>query len=153
MLPIFVVHTACDFHFVVMRKVILRSISRGYMISVQWAGPCILSLLECACTYEHHLPSFCLVGRNAPSLVELVSLPITDWHSLGLQLGVTHHRLKTIQANNAQYPDSLERCMADTFETWLNNDHEPSYEKIGKALCVVGMPMLAQQFCRQQGEM
>ena len=85
--------------------------------------------------------------------MELVSLPITDWHSLGLQLGVTYHRLKAIQANNAQYPDSLERCVANMFETWLNIDLEPSYEKIGKALCAMGMPELAQQFCMQQGEM
>ena len=99
------------------------------------------------------IPSFILVGHNAPSLLELVNLPVTDWHSLGLQLGVTYHRLKTIQANNAQYPDSLERCVADMFQTWLDNDLEPSYGKIGKALCAAGMPELAQQFCRRQGKM
>ena len=116
-----------------------------FKITVQWAGPLM---------FLAPIPSFNLhVGHNAPSLVKLVKLPITDWRSLGLQLGIAYHHLDTIQANNAQYPHSLKRCVADMFQTWLNNDREASNETIGKALCAAGMPELAQQFFRQPGEM
>ena len=129
-------------------KIILGSIFMWiiiFMITVQWAGPLM---------FLAPIPSFNLhVGHNAPSLVELVKLPITDWRSLGLQLDIAYHHLNTIQANNAQYPDSMQRCVAAVFQTWLNKDREASYEKVEKALCAAGMPELAQQFFRQPGEM
>ena len=81
----------------------------------------------------------------ALELRDLVKLPVAaKWRQLGLQLGVPHHRLLQIQANNQHSPDFAQECLTEMLDWWLNNG--PTHEKLACALIAIGKGELAKQF-------
>jgi len=84
-------------------------------------------------------------------LRDLVKLPVAaEWKQLGLQLGVPNHRLLQIQCNNQHSPYIAQECLTDMFDWWLNNDSDPTHEKLARALIAIRKGELAKQF--QDGE-
>ena len=81
----------------------------------------------------------------ALELRDLVKLPVAaKWRQLGLQLGVPHHRLLQIHANNQHSPDFAQECLTEMLDWWLNNG--PTHEKLARALIAIGKGELAKQF-------
>ena len=86
-------------------------------------------------------------------LPKLARLPVApDWWSLGVQLGLPLDRLRSIQYNNVQYPDSSNRCVTDMFDWWLNSDCEATYENLATAVGVIGRRDLTLEVCRENSE-
>ena len=86
-------------------------------------------------------------------LPKLARLPVApDWWSLGVQLGLPLDRLRSIQYNNVQYPDSSSRCLTDMFDWWLKSDCDTSYENLATALSAIRRRDLALDVCRENSE-
>ena len=86
-------------------------------------------------------------------LANLANLPVTArWRSLGLQLGVPHHQLDTIQSNCAHYPDHANQCLTSVFEWWLRNSHESTYESLATALDAIDRRDLALKVCQENSK-
>ena len=86
-------------------------------------------------------------------LPKLARLPVApDWWSLGVQLGLSLDRLRSIQYNNVQYPDISSRCLTDTFDWWLKSDCDSTYENLATALSAIGRRDLALHVCRENSE-
>ena len=84
-----------------------------------------------------------------PSLRELSELPVVDcWYRLGIQLGVTKNELDVIEQN---HPRDAKRWQLEMFDTWLRSDSSATYEKLIKALALVGKRSLAGELCRKYG--
>ena len=71
-----------------------------------------------------------------------------DWYLLGLQLGVSAHKLSVIQIN---YPRDNDRCKVEMFEAWLRVDTSATYQKLAKALVAVGKRNIAEAMCTARG--
>jgi len=72
--------------------------------------------------------------------VTRVLVPVTDWHNLGLQLGVPDYVLKQIQDN---YPRNDSRCKSEMLSCWFNNAEEQSWDVIADALETIDYRKLA----------
>ena len=84
-----------------------------------------------------------------PSLRELSELPVVDcWYRLGIQLGVTKNELDVIERN---HPRDAKRWQLEMFDTWLRSDSSATYERLIKALVLVGKQSLAEMLCRKYG--
>ena len=71
-----------------------------------------------------------------------------DWEKIGQQLSIKHHVLKTIRAD---HPGQSSLCMSYTISQWLNNDLEPSWEKLADAVSkVVGYGEATAHIVRQK---
>ena len=80
------------------------------------------------------------VNNSLPSLKELMTLPISEWYPLGIQLGLEDYRLRIIRNNNASLSDSCQQCTIDMFQKWLDSSPvTPSYEQLHEALVNCGM--------------
>ena len=80
------------------------------------------------------------VNNSLPSLKELMTLPISEWYPLGIQLGLEDYQLRIIRNNNAGLSDSSQQCKIDMFQKWLDSSPvTPSYEQLHKALVNCGM--------------
>ena len=79
--------------------------------------------------YVHHL-----VG---PQLGDIVSAleEITDPYLLGIQLGIKAHELKKIEKN---YPQDVDRQMAEVINYRLHNGTECSWEALASAVEKMG---------------
>ena len=97
------------------------------------------------CCSPHVVPT-----SDLPKLAQLPVAP--DWWSLGVQLGLPLDRLRNIQYNNVQYPDSCNRCLTDMFDWWLNNDCDSTYENLATALGAIGRRDLTMEVCRQNSK-
>ena len=90
-----------------------------------------------------------LFSESEPTLRELSELPVVDcWYRLGIQLGVTEDNLDVIEQN---YPRDAKMCRSKMFSTWLRSDSSAIYEKLIKALVLVGKQSLAGELCRKYG--
>ena len=56
---------------------------------------------------------------------------VSEWYQLGLQLGLTASKLKTIESND---PHDAEHCKSEVLLWWLQNATEHSWKKIAEAL-------------------
>ena len=74
--------------------------------------------------------------------VTRVLVPVTDWHNLGLQLGVPDYKLKQIQDN---YPRDDSRCKTEMLSYWFNNAEEWSWDVIADALETIDYRKLANE--------
>ena len=89
------------------------------------------------------------ISESEPTLRELSELPVVDcWHRLGIQLGVPKDELDVIEQN---HPRDAKRWRLEMFATWLRSDTSATYEKLIKALVVVGESSLAKELCRKYG--
>lgn len=59
----------------------------------------------------------------------------TEWCSLGIQLGIGLHELKQIEKSQG---GDIDRCKIDTFDYWLRNSEDPSWEALAEALDKIG---------------
>ena len=59
---------------------------------------------------------------------------VTEWHQLGVQLGVPAATLRTIESN---YHDA-KRCKTEVLIWWCNNAPVISWEKLAQAVEAVG---------------
>ena len=71
-----------------------------------------------------------------------------NWYFLGLQLGVSGDELDEIERN---YPRDNQMCKVKMFGTWLRVDTSATYEKLARALVVVGDRSLAEVICTARG--
>ena len=55
---------------------------------------------------------------------------MTDWHTLGIQLGVEYYILKRIEKNCGD----IEQCKAEVIDFWLRNDSEPTWNGLARAV-------------------
>ena len=89
------------------------------------------------------------ISELEPTLRELSELPVVDcWYRLGIQLGITEDDLDVIEQN---YPRDAKMQRSKMFGTWLRSDISATYEKLIKALVVVGKLSLAEKLCRKYG--
>ena len=56
---------------------------------------------------------------------------VTDWHTLGIYLGVKSSILKRIEKN---YSGDTERCKTEVIHFWLQNDSEPTWNRLARAV-------------------
>ena len=71
-----------------------------------------------------------------PKLKDLVyELKEVDWNQLGIQLNVPRHILKNIDREN---PGNESRKLSEVLQYWIDNEPEPSWEKIIQALQRIG---------------
>ena len=71
-----------------------------------------------------------------------------NWYLLGLQLGVSGDELDVIERN---YSQDNQMCKVKMFRTWLRVDASATYEKLARALIVVGDRSLAEAICTARG--
>ena len=64
----------------------------------------------------------------------------TKWFDLGLDLGLIHTNLKTIENN---YPRDAERCLRECLAKWLTDDIEATWDKLAIAVDEVGATSVA----------
>ena len=100
---------------------------------------CYSIITTCNCRRYYNSIHSDWFPEETPILKDLMNLPIPSWYSLGIQLGVPPAKLKTIQANGAQFPDFDERCTADMFQWWLSKEGSPTYRSLVKGLMAAGM--------------
>ena len=67
---------------------------------------------------------------------------VSEWYQLGLQLGLTASKLKTIESN---HPHDAERCKSEVLLWWLQNATERSWKKIAEALDKMEYKVLAEE--------
>ena len=70
-------------------------------------------------------------------LMELCTKIASKWREIGLQLGVSHDDLDTIQANNRGDPHMVQNCLSCVFDWWLKNKQDVTPETLAQALCTV----------------
>ena len=80
-----------------------------------------------------------------PILKELVTVRVSDWYNLGLQLDIDDYDLHTIQHYNNRDPESSTRAM---FRTWLNSSPQVSYKQLTQALIRLGDVREADRICK-----
>ena len=83
-----------------------------------------------------------------PTLRELRQLPVTKWYNLGLQLEVNQEELEKIQS---KHPQNDRICQTKMFGVWLREVENPNYEKLLKALAVIGRRDIAESMCDKEG--
>ena len=70
-------------------------------------------------------------------LVKTVST-VTDWHNLGLQLGLTMSQLKEIEQNLSYQIQGLSRLRAEILNVWLRNSPNATWGDLITALRAIG---------------
>lgn len=58
-------------------------------------------------------------------------MPLTDWNSVGIELGISQNTLTTIRKNNSSDVIAQKREM---FIQWLRQDLKASYIKLAEAI-------------------
>ena len=95
----------------------------------------------------------CLSCSAASNLKDLMALDIdfSLWYDIGQELGIEDYRLNTIKADNAGKPNHSVDCAASMFSLWIQMSDVSTYEKLAKALSVVGMREIATTLCEKYG--
>ena len=60
---------------------------------------------------------------------------VQDWHSLGIQLGLNDHELRTIEKD---HPGESRRWKHEMLEKWLQNSKLPTWKAVIDALHLMG---------------
>lgn len=84
-----------------------------------------------------------------PELKDLTHLHISNWHKLGLALGLKPYKLDIIKKN---HQGDTESQTCNMFEVWLKTQPEASYKQLIKALCEVGDETVANSLCNKYGK-
>ena len=77
----------------------------------------------------------------------IYNLPLSDWHSVGIELGIPENELKVIQRNNVSDVNAQKREM---FYTWLNQDPGATYKKLFEVLRIKEQESVT-MLCRSLG--
>ena len=70
-------------------------------------------------------------------------MEVSDWHTLGIRLGIPGHSLAEIQINYSAY--GIGRQRQEMITTWLQYDTEASWDKLATALKEMGKHVVATQ--------
>ena len=73
---------------------------------------------------------------------------VTEWHQLGLELGVPHAKLKEIEND---YPQN-QRRKVEVLDWWCRNTAEVSWIKLAKAVEEMGYILLAERLRRKTSQ-
>ena len=76
---------------------------------------------------------------NVQSL-SLALVQVTDWHTLGIRLGVPQHQLKNIEQS---YPLNNERCKNEMLSVWLQMSPASCWRDVARALHEIEHHVLA----------
>lgn len=87
-------------------------------------------------------------GQQHPTIVQLNSLEVLDWFSLGLKLGLSEYELKTIECD---YPKDSKACKRTMFGKWLEVDIKASYKKLIFALEEICLVKVANDLRKKYG--
>ena len=91
-----------------------------------------LSLIDSSLTYQN---------------VTAALRTLTDWHSLGVRLGVEKSRLDAIKIDYAQW--GVTRQRDEVISVWLCSDTQASWSKLGRALVDMELNVLAEEIWSQ----
>jgi len=83
-----------------------------------------------------------------PKLKDLVTLKISDWYDVGLQLNLDEHALDCIEKSDPGFRTQKRKM----FTLWLRFDPNPSYQTLAKALFTVGENKIATEICAKYGK-
>ena len=72
----------------------------------------------------------------------IYNLPLADYHSVGIELGISENALKGIQKNNVGDVNAQKR---DMFSTWLHQDVKATYRKLVEVLMKPDLPELEKE--------
>ena len=76
---------------------------------------------------------------------------VTEWHKLGMQLGVPVHTLSTIERDN---PCDADRCKNKVLIWWLHNVKDGSWDELARAVEAIEYKVLANKLREKyQGEL
>ena len=89
---------------------------------------------------------------DLPLLMELCAKVADKWKSIGIQLGVPHHELTSIQSYNRGDYQMIRNCLIDMFYWWLNNGQDVTPKKLAQAIHIVGEHRLEVTVKRKFGE-
>ena len=84
--------------------------------------------------------------------MELCAKIAPKWRSIGVQLGVPHHELDIIQANNRGDPHMVQNCLSRVFDWWLKNEQNVTAEKLAQAVHTLGERDLEVQIKQRFGK-
>ena len=84
-----------------------------------------------------------------PELKDLMHLHVSNWHRLGLALGLKSYKLDTIMRDHQGDTDSQ---ICKMFEVWLRTQPDASYEQLINALCEVEDETVANFLCQKYGK-
>ena len=68
---------------------------------------------------------------------------VSDWHNLGLHLGLTMSQLKQLQSIHRDHGE--ERIMAEMFNVWLSSCPDASWHKLVTALNAINKKRVAKE--------
>ena len=83
-----------------------------------------------------------------PELKDLVTLKISDWNDVGLQLNLDEHDLYMIRKSHSDF-NTRRREM---FALWLRSDPSPSYQTLARALFKANENRIATEICTKYGK-
>ena len=89
-----------------------------------------------------------MAGQQRPTIVQLNSLEVIEWFSLGLKLGLSEYELQTIDYDN---PKSSKACKRMMFSKWLEVDINASYKKLIFALEEISLVKVANDLREHYG--
>ena len=84
-----------------------------------------------------------------PRLKDLVTIKVTEWYDLGLQLDIDDHELDVIQKDH--YGD-VRACRREMFRTWLKSFPTATYQQLVQALLAIGENREACRICKRYGK-
>ena len=61
----------------------------------------------------------------------IIDIPSTEWHSIGLDLGLSENDLSRIEKNRRRDTNAMKR---DMLGLWLHQDTTSTYRKLAKAM-------------------
>ena len=86
--------------------------------------------------------------KYKPELKDLVTLKISDWNEVGLQLNLDEHDLYMIRKSHSDF-NTRRREM---FALWLRSDPSPSYQTLARALFRADENRIATEICTKHGK-
>ena len=87
-----------------------------------------------------------------PELHQLANLQITNWRSVGLNLGLDDSVLQCIKADYSNHPNHTLNCVIEMFSTWLDSSTNPTYSQVVEALASAGENAAVMKLCEKHGE-
>ena len=103
--------------------------SRGFTASLQ---P-LVSFSDSGCQFSRS--AVATFSNQTPQLSDLViELRMVNWHQLGIQLQLPPDKLDKIEED---YP-SAERRLSEVLQYWLDDEKNPSWDKVCEALRRIG---------------
>ena len=88
----------------------------------------------------------------SPGICDLANIQVTDWYSVGLQLGLSESTLASIQSDDTHDPNNPQTYATAMFSLFLQSCTYPSYLKVMKALISAGENKAAKKLSKQCGK-